>query len=142
VKARYLLELAWSLDRSAAEPLADRLPTRSVLLYKKARSHQARRCVESRAVGAVERFAGRRDYSLRAPGGSWVPRSASEGGASRTPPGSSEGCATESASRLPLFDFTAVAPDLALFPRGRGGAMDYAISSAPDSTLEYAPGKV
>ncbi len=143
MKARYLLELAWSLDRSAPEPLARQVANQIRFAIQEGSLTPGTPLPSSRELSAqlsVSRGVVTTAYEHLAAAGfldarpKAVPRVQHQVAIRDVP--------EKEASRLPLFDFTAVAPDLALFPRRAWRrAMDYAISSAPDSTLEYAPGE-
>jgi GntR family transcriptional regulator/MocR family aminotransferase len=141
VKARYLLELPWSLDRSVSEPLARQI------------AHQIRTAIQQGSLAggtplpssrelaeelSVSRGVVRSAYDLLAAAGYLDPRPQA---VPRVHPLDSTDAAEEPDTPRPaLFDFSAVAPDLALFPRRAWQrAIDYAISSAPDSAFDYAP---
>ena len=144
MKARYLLELAWSLDRSAAEPLARQVANQIRFAIQEGSLTPGTPLPSSRELSAqlsVSRGVVTTAYEHLAAAGYLDPRPKAVPRVNHLV--AARDVPQKEVSRLPLFDFTAVAPDLALFPR-RAWRRAWTMQSAPPQTRlsNMRPGKV
>jgi GntR family transcriptional regulator / MocR family aminotransferase len=138
-KARFLLELPLALDRGAPVPLARQLSSRLRAAIQQGFLPDATKLPSSRALATelgVSRGVVTSAYEQLAAGGFLVV-------APRSVPRVHSPLVTSSNVPVqvrPLYDFTAIAPDLSLFPRREWlHALKDVIRLAPDSALDYAP---
>ena len=138
-KARFLLELPLPLDRREPVSLARQLSGRIRDAIAQGSLRDGTKLPSSRALAGelgVSRGVVTAAYEQLAAGGFLVvaprsvPRVQGPRAASEAPP----------ALASPLHDFTAIAPDLGLFPRREWlRAIQDVIRSAPDAALDYPP---
>jgi len=141
-KARFLLDLPLALDRSDPVPLARQLADRIRAAIQQGILLDGTRLPSSRALAAsigVSRGVVTATYEQLASGGflQQLPRSAPR---VHSPRAASP--AEPAGQPTPLHDFTAIAPDLGLFPRREWlRALQDVLRSAPDSVLDYSSGE-
>jgi GntR family transcriptional regulator / MocR family aminotransferase len=141
-KARFLLDLPLALDRSDPVPMACQLSDRIRAAIQQGILQDGTRLPSSRALAAdigVSRGVVTASYEQLASGGFLlqVPRSVPRVHSPR--PASP---AEPPDQPAPRHDFTAIAPDLGLFPRREWlRALQDVLRLAPDSALDYAPGE-
>jgi GntR family transcriptional regulator / MocR family aminotransferase len=139
-KARFLLELPLPLDRTGPVSLARQLSGRIRDAIAQGSLLDGTKLPSSRILAAeleVSRGVVTAAYEQLAAGGFLLvaPRSVPR---VQGPPAAPE--AVPPAAARPLYDFTAIAPDLSLFPRLEWlRAVQEAIRSAPDAALDYPP---
>jgi GntR family transcriptional regulator / MocR family aminotransferase len=138
-KARFLLELPLALDRAGPVPLARQLASRMRAAIQQGSLLDGTKLPSSRALAAelgVSRGVVTAAYEQLAAGGFLVvlPRSVPRVHSRPVT------CPTAPDQARPVHDFTAIAPDLSLFPRPEWlRALHHVIRYAPDSALDYAP---
>lgn len=142
MKARFLLELPLRLERNAPRPLAAQLESQLRAAVEDGTLAGGTPLPSSRELArqlGISRGVVSTVYEQLASGGYLEARPRS---VPRVRPVPAAGAAAPPAARAPRFDFSAMAPDVSLFPRREWQrSLEYALSSGSDSVLDYAPGE-